>query len=485
MWYSEFGSVRGLSLLHFRFGFISSAFALAAPFEFLMPHRTGTLVNGFALLLALMQFTEGAGRIITNRSTRRDWFAAFGLFGVLGLHLLFLEPASAAPDFLINVGTIAVASSLIGMGTIRSGKGACWATLIVAALLPTVKLSAAPVAIVVGLTILFSGRRGEFLARLKLLLLTSVFAAIPLVGTSWWQTGNLLFPLKETQTSASWGLESQSLEEVSDGIRDWARWSGERPEGVEESRWFEVWAKTSKGKLFLGAAAGNVLALLMLFCIRRKRKSQVWEIAIPCIGILGALYLLYAAPNPRFGFGMLVLGWCWLGQFFISKVFCRGLGVSPRVAKASPGETPGPRTYHRAGWVTAGRSLARTSLGVVSVVVLIGLAYRPKDEWRVALNTLQGAPFLGSDSGRINWLLPAKVPSVGFKRLPTGKIERAFEVEFGEDRIGEVVYYYPLNSDIAGAHELPVAFEKREGIQLYDPSKGIRGGFERSGGKRN
>ncbi|HEY9614847.1 LIC_10190 family membrane protein, partial [Allocoleopsis sp.] len=56
-WLSRFGAVPGLALIHNRFGFTSSWFALAAPFNAgIFEARTAALTSGFAFLLASLHF---------------------------------------------------------------------------------------------------------------------------------------------------------------------------------------------------------------------------------------------------------------------------------------------------------------------------------------------------------------------------------------------------------------------------------------------
>jgi hypothetical protein len=78
-WLSEYGTVRGLALLHFRFGFSSSWFALAAPFDFgPFQGRISGLFGGLAIFLAVLHFALAVSRILQRRAERADWFLAGG-----------------------------------------------------------------------------------------------------------------------------------------------------------------------------------------------------------------------------------------------------------------------------------------------------------------------------------------------------------------------------------------------------------------------
>jgi len=79
-WLSEYGTVPGLALIHFRFGFSSSWFALAAPFDFgPFKGRISGMFGGLAIFLALLHFALAISRIIQRRAERADWFLAGGV----------------------------------------------------------------------------------------------------------------------------------------------------------------------------------------------------------------------------------------------------------------------------------------------------------------------------------------------------------------------------------------------------------------------
>jgi len=68
-WLSSYGTVRGLALIHFRFGFSSSWFALAAPFDFgPLQGRIASLLGGFAALLCLSHLALAVSRIFERRA---------------------------------------------------------------------------------------------------------------------------------------------------------------------------------------------------------------------------------------------------------------------------------------------------------------------------------------------------------------------------------------------------------------------------------
>jgi hypothetical protein len=456
-WYTKYGSVQGVALLHYRLGFISSAFTLAAPFESLFPHRSATLVNSIALLLTLLQIVAAIGNIASGRGTRQDVFWCCGFSMVLPMHLLFLDPASAAPDFLVNVATVSIAGAILTR--IDGERGWNVAVLTAAILLPLVKLSAAPVALLVCIDAILrcrEDRKNVFVVTVGV----GVLALAALIGTSWRQTGNLVFPIPALQRDVAWGVEPDMVHEVSQEIRSWARWGGPRPENKIESEWFMAWIRSSKGILFMAAAFGNAAALVLIGLRSRGRLRCDHALVIPCVGLLGTLYMLYSAPNPRFGFGMLILGWCWIGQELVFGPRKRFL-VHSRLGTRNWG------TY------------VQVAAAMVILLVLIGIGVLPIDPWRRALNAFSKAPLVSAADGRLNWYKPAAVPNIGYERSATGHISTAFAIEFERAQVNDVEYIYPVNTDVSGSQSIPCSLQKRIDIKLADPERGIAAGFVR------
>lgn len=457
-WYSQYGSVQGVALLHYRLGFISSAFAMAAPLESLIPHCSATVVNSTALFFVFLQLISIVGKIASARVTRKDLFVGCGFAMVLLMHLLFLDPASAAPDFLVNVAAVAIVGSFLD----RHEKNRGWnvACVVAAILLPLVKLSAAPVAILVCVDALIR-HRDERRSICTVVSVVGCFAIIALAGTSWRQTGNLVFPIPALQWDVAWGLEPSTAHQVSQEIRSWARWGGPVPKDQVESQWFWNWIRSSKGILFVAATFGNIIAIMLIAMRTKERWFRESEMMIPIVGLLAALYMLYSAPNPRFGFGMLILGWSWIGQWVAIML----------LERPSMRSSVGRRES---------RMDIREAVAFLGGGLLIWFCVWPIDPWRRALNAFTHPPLLAATDGRLNWFLPARVPAIGYERTSLGDIQAAYAIEFRQDQIHNVVYSYPVNTDSCGPREIPCANQKISDISLADPNRGITAGFVRS-----
>lgn len=111
-WLARYGTVPGLALIHFRFGFSSSWFALAAPFDFgPFQGRTAALLGGLAILLCLLHFSLAMARILQRRAESADWFLAGGYIFVLLVCLSWAFEVSLSPDVPVWILTLLVDGS--------------------------------------------------------------------------------------------------------------------------------------------------------------------------------------------------------------------------------------------------------------------------------------------------------------------------------------------------------------------------------------
>jgi len=110
---------------------------------------------------------------------------------------------------------------------------------------------------------------------------------------------------------------------------------------------------------------------------------------------------------------------------------------------------------------------------------MAGLVLRPLDSWRRSLNAALTPPLLAACDGRVNWLLPATVPSIGYERRAGGGAMSAFPIDLRSDLSNNFRYSYPTNTDICGPAPLPAAPYRLNAIKLASPDRGLRGGFVR------
>ena len=105
-WLSKFGTVPGVALIHDRFSFTSSWFALAAPFN---PNhidfRAVAITNSFLMLLSGIHLVIVFRHIAQQRSILADWFVSifyiFVFLALIGIDLIAGIMVSPSPDAVI------------------------------------------------------------------------------------------------------------------------------------------------------------------------------------------------------------------------------------------------------------------------------------------------------------------------------------------------------------------------------------------------
>jgi hypothetical protein len=108
-WLSEYGTVHGMALIHDRLGFASSWLAWSAAFDHgELAGRTGTVMNGFLLLLCLGQLLLVMQRIWRGRAQAPDLFVLLAWLVVLSPILRWDMRTSPSPDIPLYVFGIAI-----------------------------------------------------------------------------------------------------------------------------------------------------------------------------------------------------------------------------------------------------------------------------------------------------------------------------------------------------------------------------------------
>ncbi len=301
-WLAEYGVTPGLVLLNPQFGFMSAWFAIAAPFNPLsFGGRASAVMNGFALLLTLLQAAIALNRIIQKHALTSDWFLLIFSLTLGGLlsqtKLLSVVTVSPSPDIAVALLTAIFA----------------WAILINLELVPiflaasavSIKLTALPLlAIAIGFYFSnqVSWRRIALVSLLSMGLLSPFFATEILVS------GCPLYPSTFACSNLPWTLDVPKIEALAAATRGWGTWFGSPPAVANSTLWLlQAWFNSnasSKLITLLILISGGSLAYFLLLSRAQLNRALIWLIIL---GISGTTFIMFKAPLFRLGMGYVLL----------------------------------------------------------------------------------------------------------------------------------------------------------------------------------
>lgn len=479
-WLAEHGAVRGLGLIHIRFAFTSSWFALSAPFDAgPFETRAVALANGFALLLASLHVVVCARRWLAGQARDSDRLAVLALVLVLPTIIYWRLPVSASPDLPAIFLTLAATWSMT-LVCDEEVAGAGGRLRLVALLLASgalgMKLNALPLVVVACLFYAWGG--GFSLRRLLEGGVVASLSALPLMVYGFLTSGCPLFPSALMCSDAAWSVGGEAAVRLSTIIREWGRWNGPTPAGGDGWNWVVPWATRELSHTHVPTL---VLSLLL-------------------IG-LGAL--LRGRPGLRApGSWVWMAGWIGLIQFLLFHV----PDLSMLLAAASVLALAGfGREYAGRGWVfaagLAGNALIlysapalRFGLGytvALGAALLLSLTKSPAGDtrrresiWRHrgalgALLLAGGAVFLTVQFFVKTFEISERVQRPKGEGLQRLLLPPALPVGVTLPReVNGLRYVVPASGGLCWAAELPCAAEVLpENVTLRDPARGLRAGF--------
>lgn len=330
-WLARYGAVTGLALLHSRFGFGSSWFALSAPFDHgILEGRMVVTLNAFALLLTAGMSTVVCSRCVRGQGRPSDvFFLGATVLVAATAHVFHPIAISASPNYPIILLIIAAAWAMLvsaegGLvadptGPHGSPSHPTLVPTLLAAATWGVKVLGGPVLVVSTLHYAAAGLRSQPLRRFITASVLSAILLAPLLAFEWVVSGCLLFPLPGSCVDVPWAFDTQKAAALVEIIQTWPRWlAAAPPPGGTEWNWIGSWLRqgvADKGAA-LGAISlvGSVLgtALLVWNGILRPRRGW-WGVscafsamAFWCTGMAGAVALTTL--------GTLVIGAAWAGR---------------------------------------------------------------------------------------------------------------------------------------------------------------------------
>jgi hypothetical protein len=465
-WLSEYGTIPGLALIHFRFGFSSSWFALAAPFDFgVFQGRISGLVGGLAIFLSLLHFTLAVARVYQRRADRADWFLVGGYALIFLVCFSWTYEVSLSPDvptwiLTLLVGWLMLFTSRSGLSRetrLRSGHSPIL-PLILAFGAITLKLSAAPILVIAGLFYWFNST-AKWNTRLALGS-AAILIALPIFIANVVSSGCPVYPNSLLCLDVPWGIGKAGAQLVVVDTVSWARWGGPAPYGATARNWILPWV-LHLDKLLLFSICG--ICFLGFVATRgwRTNRSVLYVVGL---SLVGTAFVFMTVPNPRFAAGYLAL----------YPSLCMA-AVGPTLAGLVHWRSVDPRT------LKSSTALAYLLIGVAVLLGVQGslreLRLRRNIEGLKDLQTRTGSNF----SSRL--LLPpalAKFPG-DLAIIKNRRFNRLKGLELTTKRSNGIEYRLPVNSDQCWGATLPCLPTSLEGdVHLRYPDDSFRSGFIRS-----
>lgn len=442
-WLADYGTVIGIGLFHDRFGFTSSWFALAAPFNpaFLGSH-VAALTNGFLLWLAMLHFWASVTHLRTQKPCLADWFS----FSVLSCFLALWIASTLLSELLVSPSPdvpVILLSMVAGWLILQTGEyhlqerveGILTALLILGAGAVTIKLSGLPLLAIAILAYLFHYRSNKWALLKGLGLVVAFLTPAALHGLL--TAGCAFYPASLLCLDVPWGLPPDVTAAAQATIQGWFKWFGTPPEGEPWLLWVAgQWFSLSiTNKLMAGLAVILLVTVLLLIYHWTKKppslhaQAKIWMIAL---AILGSGFTFITAPLIRFGLGYLLL----MPALLIAWIAHRGLGLwlDLHPGWRRLGKTLSLGQLHRRRWL---------SLGAVVVLVAMSMV-----------------------KGNNHFLLPPSLPKPALVAAQSGDVSYVYPLEFGS-----AVCWDAPNPCALG----PLAWD----LHFRNPQRGLAGGIER------
>lgn len=307
-WLAQAGTAPGMALLHFRFGFSSSWFALSAVFDAGPWQGRGSAVaSSLVLAVGAFQLCLAAARVLAKAARRSDAYLAAALPLVFLTSLLGRMQVTPSPDLPAAVACVLCGWALMA----RREQGGGWnLPILLAGGAAGVKAGMLPLLGVVGAIRLVQPGR-----RLVPAVAAGALLAGPAIVANRVSSGCPLFPSPILCAATPSSVSPAEASKVSSIIANWARYGGPYPRNASlfDGMWIKTWIRDPLNALYAGialAAAAVVLALgdvsaaflagaaawLAVFAAGPSERFLAGPVNVLCGCLAAALYGRFATP---------------------------------------------------------------------------------------------------------------------------------------------------------------------------------------------
>ncbi|MFQ3619295.1 MAG: hypothetical protein SNJ57_21235 [Cyanobacteriota bacterium] len=494
-WLGRVGAVPGLALLHDRFGFTSTWFALSASFS--AGDRLGAMVGllgGYATLLAALHTAIAARHLLKDSPARvGDWFILISSAVTLPAAISMRALPSTSPNLPIIFLVILVSWVLIES---RPGLATANLLLLLSAGAVAIKLSALPLALVAFVYALVQTWKRPI--RLLRSLIFPALLVLPVVLVSLVVSGCPLFPLPFLCIDGlPWAVGSAHAKAIASNVGQF---------GLQQAGG-DVWVFLFKRRPHAGflLVCSTLAAALLLWALRPKfvrharsaqnpgfsvgspdapelralrakfARSSPEEFLLPgcfpvmCIALLGILMIARAGYNLRFGLAYLLLLPAYLAAVYAQRR-SPFASLSLFVVGAS-----GATIWKPNPWLTA----ALMVISIAAAAAGLKLAWRksPRNSLQVGFIVF----LILAVSGNFVLKNPVQFTWV----WPSSSVPHPEQVELVLGQSNDVPYGYPAQGLLCWTAPLICTPAPIEGVRMRNPERSLRGGFVRTNTPQN
>jgi hypothetical protein len=317
-WLAEHGLVRGVALVNFRFGFVSSWFALAAPLNHGITAGRVGIIGGLPFALAVVSGLRIVRGFFNRRPAATTW-------AVLGLLLSVIAvawhvDASLSPDMMVWLLPLVIVTILADANATEADR--LGRATLVSAMACLMKSTVAPVFVYCFALLAWRFVRvAQDRRKLAAFATLALGALVLLIGANLIASGCALFPSPLACTSLDWSVGADAARSVQAEVEQFARAS-------RHNQIFPLTAAAALASALLGATVRTSYARNILG-----------------ITFVGIAFTLIVAPVPRYG----------LGYFLLPDAALIAAALERMIA------APKRRAYEVSGWMKASAFLTATA----------------------------------------------------------------------------------------------------------------------------
>lgn len=282
-WLAEYGLVRGVALVYFPFGFVSSWSALAAPLDHGVTAGRVGIVGGLPFVFSIVSGSQVIRGTFNRRSaapSQLTWVILVLMLGVV--ELVWHVDTSLSPDMIVWLLPLIIVTILADPNATEADS--LGRAIFISAMACVIKLTAAPVlAYCFALLAWRFARVAQDRRKLARFAALALGALVVLIGANLIASGCPLFPSRFGCTSLSWSVGAEAAQAVLAEIQQFSR-------------------APRHNQIFPLTAAAVLTSALFAPIARTRYARHVLGLAWT-----GIAFTLAVAPTPRYGLGYFLL----------------------------------------------------------------------------------------------------------------------------------------------------------------------------------